>query len=140
MANALRRHGSRQAVHQFPFPFAALGPDEEFIDGETLLGKVDHGTTLGQARLRRQRANKADGTTVTRPSLPFWVCHASLTGAGDWGSPLASEPSFQTLEEAQGRRVNILRNSEALEKEGCRFEFVIEETESDGSIVKHSLD
>ena len=87
MANALRRHGCRRAVHQFPIPLAAVGPDEEFIDGETLLDEVDHGTTLGQARLRRQRANKADEITVARPSLPFCVCHASLTGAGDWGSP-----------------------------------------------------
>jgi hypothetical protein len=63
-----------------------------------------------------------------------------VTGGGDWGSPLASEASFDSLEEAQAAAREYLTSQRQAGGPGVPLRVSIEETRSDGSIVKHRMD
>ena len=59
-------------------------------------------------------------------------------GSGDWGSPMADDATFETLEEAlSAAREFLIRQREA---GGPAPRATIEETTVDGSILKHSVD
>ncbi len=61
-----------------------------------------------------------------------------VAGAGDWGSPLASEPSFKTMEEARAAaREYITEQRKAGGTAPPRVS--IEETRRDGSVVEHPV-
>ena len=62
-----------------------------------------------------------------------------ITGEGDWGSPLASEATFESLEEAQAAAREYLTGQRQAGGSGMPLRVSIEETRSDGSVVKHSL-
>jgi hypothetical protein len=57
-----------------------------------------------------------------------------------WGSPLASELSFKTPEEAHATAREYLAEQRSVGKGVPPLRVVIEEARPDGSIVKHSLD
>ncbi len=63
-----------------------------------------------------------------------------VTGAGDWGSPLAEEGSFETLEEAQAAAREYLARQRQDSRSGVPLRVVVEETRQDGSVAKHSVD
>ncbi len=63
-----------------------------------------------------------------------------ITGSGDWGSPLASEASFDSLEEAQSAAREYLISQRQTGGPGGLLQVVIEETRADGSTLKHSVD
>jgi hypothetical protein len=62
-----------------------------------------------------------------------------ITGGGDWGSPLASEGTFDSLEEAQAAAHEYLTSHRQAGGPGVPLRVSIEETRPDGSIVRHSL-
>jgi hypothetical protein len=63
-----------------------------------------------------------------------------IIGSGDWGSPLASQPTFRTLEEAQEAAREYLERQRQVGGTGMPLRAVIEETTADGSVLKHSVD
>ena len=63
-----------------------------------------------------------------------------ITGARDWGSPLASEATFDSLEEAQAAAREYLTSQRQAGGSGVPLRVSIEETRPDGSIVKHNVD
>jgi hypothetical protein len=63
-----------------------------------------------------------------------------VTGGGDWGSPLASEATFDSLEEAQAAAREYLMSQRQAGGPGVPLRVGIEETRPDGSVVKHSVD
>ena len=61
-----------------------------------------------------------------------------VAGAGDWGSPLASQPSFKTMEEArEAAREYITEQRKAGGPSALRVS--IEETRTDGSVIEHPV-
>ena len=62
-----------------------------------------------------------------------------VTGGGDWGSPLAGEATFESLEEAQAAAREYLTSQRQAGGPGVPLRVSIEETRSDGSVVKHSV-
>jgi hypothetical protein len=62
-----------------------------------------------------------------------------VTGGGDWGSPLASESTFDSLEEAQAAAQEYLTRQRQAGGPGVPLRVSIEETQADGSVVKHSV-
>jgi hypothetical protein len=63
-----------------------------------------------------------------------------LIGSADWGSPLSSQPTFKTLEEAQEAAREYLERQRQVGGPGASLRAIIEETAADGSILKHSVD
>ena len=63
-----------------------------------------------------------------------------VTGGGDWGSPLAGETTFDSLEEAQAAAREYLTSQRQAGGPGVPLRVSIEETRPDGSVVKHSVD
>jgi hypothetical protein len=63
-----------------------------------------------------------------------------IAGDGDWGSPLADEGGFETLEEAQAAGREYLERQRRSGGSGVPMRAVVEETRPDGSILKHSID
>ena len=61
-----------------------------------------------------------------------------VIGNGDWGCPMADQPNFETLEEAQAAARGYL--SRQREAGGTAPRTTIEETTADGSILKHTAD
>ena len=59
-----------------------------------------------------------------------------VVDGGDWGSPMANEATFDNLEEAEAEARSYL---ERQRQAGAPLSVVIEETEVDGSIVKHVI-
>jgi hypothetical protein len=62
-----------------------------------------------------------------------------VTGGGDWGSPLASEGTFDSLEEVQAAAREYLTSQRQPGGQGVPLRVSIEETRPDGSAVKHSV-
>jgi hypothetical protein len=63
-----------------------------------------------------------------------------VTGGGDWGSPLANEATFQSLDEAQAAAREYLTSQRQPGGSGVPLRVSIEETRADGSVVRHSVD
>jgi hypothetical protein len=63
-----------------------------------------------------------------------------ITGSGDWGSPLGSEATFESLEEAQAAAREYLTSQRQSGGSGVPLRVSIEETRPDGSVVNHSVD
>jgi hypothetical protein len=63
-----------------------------------------------------------------------------VTGSGDWGSPLANEGTFDSLEEAQAAAREYLTSQRQLGGPGVPLRVSVEETRPDGSTVKHNVD
>jgi hypothetical protein len=61
-----------------------------------------------------------------------------VTG-GDWGSPLAGEATFDSLEEAQAAAHEYLTSQRQAGGPGVPLRVSIEETRPDGSVVTHSV-
>ena len=59
---------------------------------------------------------------------------------GDWGSPMANEATFDSLEEAQAAAREYLTSQRQPGGPGVPLRVSIEETRPDGSIVKHNVD
>jgi len=66
------------------------------------------------------------------PSRRFRI----VIGSGDWGSPMADQATFKTLEEAQAAANEYLTR----EVGGPALRAIIEETTADGATLKHSVD
>lgn len=62
-----------------------------------------------------------------------------VAGAADWGSPLAEQPSFETLEEAQEAAREYLREQKKAGGPAMTERVLIEETGPDGSVVTHRV-
>jgi hypothetical protein len=62
-----------------------------------------------------------------------------VTGGGDWGSPLASEATFDSLEEAQAAAREYLTIQRQAGGPGVPLRVSIEETRLDGSVVTHCM-
>jgi hypothetical protein len=61
-----------------------------------------------------------------------------VTGGGDWGSPLASDATFDSLKEAQAAaREYVHSQRQPGEVRECRFGSA-SKTRTDGSVVKHT--
>jgi hypothetical protein len=63
-----------------------------------------------------------------------------VTGGGDWGSPMANEATFPSLEEAQAAAREYLTSQRQSGGPGVPLRVSIEETRPDGSVVKHNAD
>lgn len=63
-----------------------------------------------------------------------------VVGAGDWGSPLSEEATFDTLEEAQAAAREYLERQRQEGGSGVPLRVAVEETRPDGSVAKHSVD
>ena len=68
------------------------------------------------------------------PSRRFRI----VIGSGDWGSPMADQATFKTLEEAQSAANEYLTRQR--EVGGPALRAIIEETTADGATLKHSVD
>jgi hypothetical protein len=62
-----------------------------------------------------------------------------ITGAGDWGSPLSDEPTFETLEEAQAAAREYLAGQRQ-RGGGVPLRVLVEETRPDGTVAQHWVD
>ena len=54
--------------------------------------------------------------------------------SGDWGSPITNEATFDSLEEAQAEALTYLERQRL---DGASLHVTIEESTTDGSVVKH---
>ena len=61
-----------------------------------------------------------------------------VAGAGDWGSPMAAQPSFDSLEEAQEAAREYL-NEQKSGGAAMPERITVEETRPDGSVVTHRV-
>ena len=62
-----------------------------------------------------------------------------VAGAADWGSPLAAQPSFPTLEEAQQVAREYLNEQRQRGGPALPERIAVEETRADGSVVTHRI-
>jgi hypothetical protein len=62
-----------------------------------------------------------------------------VAGAADWGSPLAAQPSFPTLEEAQQVAREYLNEQRKSGGPALPERISVEETKPDGTIVTHRI-
>lgn len=58
---------------------------------------------------------------------------------GDWGSPLSSQPSFETLEEAQEAAREYRAQQRKTGGPDATGSLMIEETRPDGSVANHPV-
>ena len=62
-----------------------------------------------------------------------------VAGARDWGSPLAEQPTFATLEEAQAAAREYIAEQRRAGGPTALGPVVIEETTEDGDVVSHAV-
>ena len=62
-----------------------------------------------------------------------------IANPGDWGSPLAELPSFETLEEAHAAAREFRAEQKAGGGPDPTGSLIIEETTPDGSVVRHPV-
>ena len=62
-----------------------------------------------------------------------------VAGASDWGSPLSSQPTFSTLEEAQAAAREYIAEQRRTGGPTALGRVVIEETTPDGAMVSHPV-
>jgi hypothetical protein len=94
--------------------------------GESRFPEIAFGKHMGNIR--------RDGG-LEMPDSEFKI----VTGGGDWGSPLASEGTFESLEDAQAAAREYLTSQRQAGGSGVPLRVSIEETRPDGSVVKHSV-
>jgi hypothetical protein len=62
-----------------------------------------------------------------------------VAGASDWGSPLSSQPTFKTLEEAEAAAREYIAEQRRGGGPTALGRVVIEETTPDGDVVSHAV-